>query len=341
MSEDTRPLDRVRLARRPHDPRRAVAQRVGFALLLVVFIAVVVLVGRDGYTDVTGDPVGIIDALYYASVTVTTTGYGDISAVTQATRLATVLLITPARIIFLILVVGTTVEVLTEQYRQLLAVRRWRDDVQDHFVICGFGATGRSAAHALLADGVDPSAIVVVDSSTAATEDATEAGFTSVHGDASRTAVLDAAAVSSARSVIVTPNRDDTAVLITLTVREANPSAHIVTAVRERENKHLLRQSGADAVIDSSAAVGRLLGLATQTPTALGVIDDLLDVGTSLELAEVAPVTGADGHPAAPPGTQVLTVIRGHDRLPFTDAATDRLRADDRLLVVRASDRAG
>ena len=149
MPEDTRPLDRVRLARRPHDPRRAVARRVGFALLLIAFIALVVLVGRDGYTDVTGDPVGLIDALYYASVTVTTTGYGDISAVTTATRLATVLLITPARIIFLILVVGTTVEVLTEQYRQLLAVRRWREDVQDHFVICGFGATGRSAARAL------------------------------------------------------------------------------------------------------------------------------------------------------------------------------------------------
>ena len=338
MPEDTRPLDRVRLARRPHDPRRAVARRVGFALLLIAFIALVVLVGRDGYTDVTGDPVGLIDALYYASVTVTTTGYGDISAVTTATRLATVLLITPARIIFLILVVGTTVEVLTEQYRQLLAVRRWREDVQDHFVICGFGATGRSAARALLADGVDPSAIVVVDSSVQATEEATEDGFASVHGDASRTAVLGQAAVASARSVIVTPNRDDTAVLITLTARQANPTAHIVTAVRERENKHLLRQSGADAVIDSSAAVGRLLGLATQTPSALGVIDDLLDVGTSLELAEVAPSIDPDGRPAVPADTQLLTVIRGNDRLPFTDPATLVLRPDDRLLVVRPTD---
>lgn len=79
-------------------PLRAILRRLLFAIGLVVFVAVVVRLGRDGYVDVTGEPIGFLDALYYASVTVTTTGYGDITAVTSGTRLATLLLITPARI---------------------------------------------------------------------------------------------------------------------------------------------------------------------------------------------------------------------------------------------------
>jgi len=47
----------------------------------------------------------------------------------------------------------------------------------------------------------------------------------------------------------VAPDRDDTAVLITLTARELNRGVTIVSAVREAESAHLLRESGADSVI--------------------------------------------------------------------------------------------
>jgi voltage-gated potassium channel len=50
-------------------------------------------------------------------VSVTTTGYGDITPVTDAARLATILIVTPARILFLLLLLGTTIELLTERWR--------------------------------------------------------------------------------------------------------------------------------------------------------------------------------------------------------------------------------
>lgn len=206
--------------------------------------------------------------------------------------------------------------------------------MQDHHIICGFGSTGEAAAKALVAQGTDKASIVVVDTTPAAVAHATESGYAAVHGDASRVAVLQQAAIDRAASVIVTPNRDDTSVLVTLTARELNTDAHLVVAVRERENLHLLRQSGADAVIDSSAAVGRLLGLATQTPSALDVIDDLLDAGTALELAEVSPAT-ADGGLAAPSGTSIVEVLRNGERLPVGHPDTMPLRSTDRLIVVR------
>ena len=139
-------VDDIRIPRRALSPQAAVGKRVALAAGLVIFVALVVRLSRDGYVDINDDPISMLDAVYYASVTVTTTGYDDISAVSPGARLGTILLITPARIMFLILVVSTTVEVLTEQSRILRAKQRWRQDVKDHTIICGFGETGNAAA---------------------------------------------------------------------------------------------------------------------------------------------------------------------------------------------------
>ena len=75
--------------------------------------------------------------------------------------------------------------------------------------------------------------------------------------------MLRVAGVPRARAVVVAANRDDSAVLVTLTARELAPKAQIVAAVREAENVHLLRQSGANQVVVSGETAGRLLGMAT------------------------------------------------------------------------------
>jgi len=305
------------------------------AISLVVFVALVVLIGRDGYSDVNDDPIGVLDAFYYASVTVTTTGYGDISAISSSARLATILLITPARILFLILVVSTTVEVLTEQTRIERAKYRWRKQVQDHIIICGYGATGQSAARDLLSRGVDPSSIVVVDSDAIAIEEGTRHGFVGVVGDATRTEILHQAGIREAKTIIVSPNRDDTAVLITLTARELNATAHITAGGREQENLHLLHQGGANEVVDATAAIGRMLGLGAHDPAAAQVLDDLLDAGEGIELVEVvATETGA-----LPADAALVAIVRQGERLPQGKCQPQEIREGDRIVVLRDTHR--
>ncbi len=325
-------VDRVRMPRREFSPFAQIMRRIGMALGLVFFVALVVRLGRDGYTDVTGDPIGFLDALYYASVTVTTTGYGDISAVSDSSRLATTVLITPARVMFLILVVSTTVEVLTDQSRQLLLTRRWRKSVKDHYIICGFGSTGQAVANDLFSRGVTPEQIAVVDVEEASIELATRLGIVGVVGDASQTAVLQQIGIDTAKAVVVVPNRDDTAVLVTLTARELNPDVHIVAGGRERENLHLLRQGGANEVIDATASLGQMLGLGTYAPSAARVLDDILDAGTGLELAVMSP-TGESN--AVPNGVTLISVTRDGRRLRPDEVDLDALRGSDRLVVLR------
>ncbi len=111
-------------------------------------------------------------------------------------------------------------------------------------------------------------------------------GLAAIEGDATRREVLRRAEIIKAREVIITLDRDDSAILVTLTVRQLNPSAHVVVAVREEDNASLVRQSGANAVITSSEAVGRLLGLSAVSPHLGTVIEDLLSSNEGLEVGE-------------------------------------------------------
>lgn len=83
--------------------------------------------------------------------------------------------------------------------------------MQDHTIICGYGSKGRSAAKSMLGAGVDPSRIVIIDSSEQALADAKGAGLAAVAGDATHIGILHAAGVEEAAAVVVAANRDDAA----------------------------------------------------------------------------------------------------------------------------------
>lgn len=56
------------------------------ALGLLTVMVLIVVVDRDGYRDSYDGKVNVIDSIYYATVTLTTTGYGDITPVSPAAR---------------------------------------------------------------------------------------------------------------------------------------------------------------------------------------------------------------------------------------------------------------
>ena len=204
-------------------------------------------------------------------MSLSTTGYGDITPFTPSARLINVLVITPLRVAFLIVLIGTTVETLTAQSRQALKIQRWRNNVRNHTVVVGYGTKGRTAVAAMVGDGVAPADIVVVDTDQAALDRAKSAG--PGHRARRRRPTPTCCgwpAPSTPSRSSSPPTATPTAVLVTLTARELAPNAKIIAAVREAENQHLLQQSGADSVVVSSETAGRLLGIATQTPERRG-----------------------------------------------------------------------
>ena len=322
---------------RPHGPVRNILVRLGIALGLILFVALLTYVGRDGYVDPEDDDVGLLDAFYYSTVSITTTGYGDVRPVSDGARLVTTIFVTPARVLFLILLVGTTLEILAQRSRDAYRRSRWKRTLNDHIIICGFGVKGRSALRTLLDKNVNRDDIVVIDDDPAAREHATAAGLTVICGSAASTEVLQQAGVADARSVVVAVNRDDTAVLVTLTARELNPGATIVAAVREEENVHLLHQSGATSVVTSADAAGRLLGFAVQQPKITEVLEDLMRVGQGLDIAEHE-VGEDEAGPIRALGISgpVVAVARGEDLMRFDDPRAAAVQAGDRVVHLRS-----
>jgi voltage-gated potassium channel len=159
-----------------------------------------------------------------------------------------------------------------------------------------------------------------------------------VHGDATKSDVLRLAGAQHASSIVVAASRDDTAVLVTLTARELGPKAKIVASIREAENQHLLQQSGADSVVVSSETAGRLLGLATRTPSVVAMIEDLLtpDAGFGIAEREVErkEVGGSPRHLS----DIVLGVVRGGELLRVDAPEVDAVEAGDRLLYIRSTE---
>ena len=338
LNDDAR--GRVRLPTIVRSPVWVLSRRLLLAIVILGFTVALVYFDRTGYHD-NNDPTGevdLVDSIYYTTVTLSTTGYGDIAPVTPEARMVNAFVITPLRIAFLVLLIGTTIEVLATQGRDLLRVARWRKNMDEHVVVIGYGTKGRSAVDTLLNNGLDKESIVVVDPSTSALGEAHADGLAVVTGDATRREVLRRAGVARAGQVIITTDRDDSTVLSTLNARQLNPDCYIVAAVREQDNVELVRQSGADSVVTSSDAVGRLLGLSTLSPTLGSVMEDLLTYGEGLEVAErdlLVPEVGKS--PQSLPD-QVIAVVRDGNVHRYFDPVVTQLVRGDRLIVVRPAE---
>ena len=144
-------------------PFRLLGRRLLIALAILVAVALAVYVDRDGYRDAAGLPLSLLDSFYYATVSLSTTGYGDITPTSPSARLVNILFVTPARVLFLIILVGTTLEVLTQRTRHLMRLNRWRARLRDHTVVIGFGTKGRAAVRTLINNNYPAGNIVVID----------------------------------------------------------------------------------------------------------------------------------------------------------------------------------
>lgn len=329
----------LRFPERRFSPLRNIGVRIAIAFGALLTATVVVYSEQDCYQD-RGQMTGLtwIDSFYYATVSLSTTGYGDISPVCQSARLVNAIVITPLRFLFLIVLVGTTIEVLTRSTREQIRAHRWRNNVNNHTVIIGYGVKGRAAAASLVDAGTSAADIVIVSTDRQAVDTATRDGFVGVIGDARREETLQDAGVDRASRIVVATDEDDTSILVTLTARRMAPEATIVAAVRESQNAEILRQSGANTVIPTAESAGRLMGLSLQSATAGEIMEDLLDSGGGLEVSErdiTREELGLSPAELDQNGQIVLAVIRAGVAHRFDTDTISSLRAGDRLVVIR------
>ncbi|HTU10710.1 MAG TPA: potassium channel family protein [Allosphingosinicella sp.] len=260
--------------------------RVGLVLGLLLFAILVHWFERDGLRDNYDGQVSFLDVIYFTMISITTTGYGDVVPVADNTRMFDALVVTPIRIFFVLIFIGTAYTFVFRRTWDKWQMARLQRKLTGHVVVAGYGTSGSDTVDELIARGTPASSIVVIDCDTAALEKAEEIGCAVLQGDATRDRTLQAIHIDRAKALVVSAGRDDTSILIALTARHVAPGLKISVAVRNADNELLARQAGATTVINPVAFAGLLLAGSTEGAHIADYIADLASSSGRVQLHE-------------------------------------------------------
>jgi voltage-gated potassium channel len=331
-------LDPMHMTLRRRAPVRPWLQfgvRMAFLLAMIVFIVAFHWFERDSLKDNVDGHVSFADVIYFTMISATTTGYGDVIPVTERARLFDALIVTPIRIFFILILAGTAYTFVLKQTWNRWLMRMIQKNLRDHILIAGFGVSNSKAMEELLAGGISPKRIVVIDNNQQGLDRASECGVAVLLGDASRDETLCAAHVDRAAAMLISAGRDDSNILIILTARKLAPELKISVTIRESDNEDIAKQAGADTVVNPVSFAGLLLASSLEGPHRAEYLADLATSEGRVRLRErvVEPHEVGFSLDQVCTGQAVRLIRDGKPHAP-TDTAFQRLAPGDRILEI-------
>ncbi|HWK41713.1 MAG TPA: potassium channel family protein [Croceibacterium sp.] len=311
--------------------------RLGAALILVFVVVLIHWFQRDGLVDHADGHVSFLDVVYFTMISVTTTGFGDITPVSNGARLVEAIVVTPIRIAVLFIFVGAAYNFVIKRGWERWRMARIQKQLSNHVVVVGYGVSGSEAVNELIERGTEPHCIVVMDPNAQRLKLAEQIGCNVIQGDGSRDDDLRAVRIDRARTVLVSAGRDDSSILIVLTARHLAPKVPITVVVRAEDNELLARQAGADNVINPVRFTGLLLAGSAQGLHIADYLADLASVSGKVQLIERPVLPEEIGRSLGELATdgQGLRVYRDGIALGFWEPEVRVLREGDVIVEIR------
>jgi voltage-gated potassium channel len=310
--------------------------RLGLAFLLIALVVLIHWADRDGLKDNHDNAVSFLDVVYFTMISITTTGFGDIAPISDRSRLIEAVIVTPVRIAVLFIFVGAAYDFVIKRSWEKWRMARIQEQLTGHVVVLGYGVTGEQSVGELIERGVDPRTIVVIDCSEERLTVAEKLGVNVMAADATRDETLKAVRIAEAASVLVAAGRDDTSILIVLTVRHLAPAVPISVVVRAEDNELLARQAGANNVINPVRFTGLLLAGSVRGAHIADYLADLASVGGRVQLVEREVTAAECGKPisALESGGTGLRVYRDGRAIGFWEEGCQMLQPGDVVVEI-------
>lgn len=307
-----------------------------FAVLALLALAVGVhWIERNGLKDTADGHVSFLDILYFTSISVTTTGYGDIVPVSNSARMFDAFVVTPIRVFVVLLFLGTAYNFVLKRTWDKWRMAVIQKTLSRHIIVAGYGTTGAETVDELIARGRDRGSIVVVDTNAEHIERAKACGCTVLQADATRDQVLTDVRIGQAESMIVCAGRDDTSILITLTARHLAPALPISVIVRNEDNELPARAAGATTVVNPVSFSGLLLAGSCQGEHLSDYLMDLASIHGRVQLKERQARPDEIGKPLSALATGLgLRIYRDGQPYSFAEPETRALLAGDTILEI-------
>jgi len=307
--------------------------------LIGIALAVLTMIGMAGFHFIEGW--SWFDGFYMVITTFTTIGYQETHPLSHAGRIFnSALILTGVSLVFL--GIGSLTQALLEfELRDFFGKRRMQREIErlaDHYIICGAGRVGRSAARELARM---PAKFVIVEQNE--TKAARYAGeWLVMVGDATQEQMLSQAHIERARGLVAATTTDATNLYIVLTARGLNPRLRIIARASEDDaEKHLLT-AGADSVVSPYHFAGQRIAQSLLRPHAVSFLDTATThLGIDLEIGEVQIPRGSvfSGKTVETSrirqdcGIIILAVKREHG-MRFNPAPEDRIEPGDCLIAM-------
>ncbi|HEY1732285.1 MAG TPA: potassium channel protein [Terriglobales bacterium] len=255
--------------------------------LKVVFLALValVLIGMSGFHFIEGWT--WFDSFYMVLTTVSTIGYGEIHPLSHGGRVFNAFVII-AGVALVLLFFGGAAQALLEFELQSVFGRRRMDReisrLSDHYILCGAGRVGRSAARELARK---PLPFVILDSDAAKLARYSDEGWLTLAGDATQASVLRQAQVERARGLVASATADATNIYIILTAKSLNPKLNIIARASDEGAEKHLTTAGANHVISPYNFAGYRIAQTFMRPHVVDFFDTAMNRQLPLEIEEV------------------------------------------------------
>jgi voltage-gated potassium channel len=264
-------------------------QRLAVAAIAV---AAVFLIGVLGYHLLApGDT--WLEAVYTTATVLTTAGFAgpiDVSRNPTVMIFTVVLLFFGAGTVVYAISIVTAFVVegdLTEGFRR----RRMRQaikEMEDHYIVCGVGATGI----AVLRELVKTERPVVAIEHTEERVRRIEEEFPDVpilQADFTDDQVLLQAGVQRAAGLVVCTTIDKDSLVTTVTARQLAPNIRVIARAGQERSISRLRQAGADGVVSPALIGGMRMASELVRPSVVSFLDMMLrDTNKNLRIEEVA-----------------------------------------------------
>lgn len=310
--------------------------RGGLAFLLISLVIAIHWWDRDGLKDAHDGVISFLDVVYFTMISITTTGFGDIAPVSDRARLIEAVIVTPVRIAILFIFVGAAYDFVIKRSWEKWRMARIQEQLTEHVVVLGYGISGAQSVGELIARGVDPHCIVVIDPIEDRLAEAEKLGVNVMAADATRDETLKSVRIDQASSVLVSAGRDDTSILMVLTVRHLAPHVPISVVVRAEDNELLARQAGANNVINPVRFTGLLLAGSVKGAHIADYLADLASVEGRVQLVERVVSAEECGRPITDlrTGGQGLRVYRKGRAIGFWEDECQRLQPGDVVVEI-------
>jgi len=263
------------------DPLRRLRQ-IG---LVLVAVSATLAGGTIGFHQILDE--SWFQSFYRAIITATLTGLDTVPrsdaarALSIAMALGGLTIIAYAGAVIVEAISGGVITGALSERRRLRAI----ENLEEHFIICGYGRVGQRVAEELRAA---KTAYIVVDRSDEAIAAARERGDLMIEGDATHDEQLRRAGLERARGLVVASDDDADNLYITLSARNARPDLQIVARASDEDARKKLELAGADRVVMPYTAAGRTMANLVLRPQVSAFLDTVTtSAGPDLHMAEI------------------------------------------------------